>query len=67
MKLRIFLFSLLCSFALWSHAQQEERPQPRIYFEQDGLDAGTLSVSKGDKRKLTFQFVNVGNAPLEIQ
>jgi len=38
--------------------------QPRIYFEEDSFDAGM--VPWGDSLEYTFQFTNVGDAPLTI-
>lgn len=62
----VTFFVWLCGVML--HAQSASVPvgMPSIRFEQSILDVGTLSVGKGEKRKVTFCYENRGTAPLEI-
>ncbi len=58
----IVLFSLVGVVLLTACSQQE--PQPGIHFDQDSVDAGTIPF--GERLTYTFDFSNIGNAPLVI-
>ena len=56
----LVLFSLVGVVLLTACSQQE--PQPRIHFDQDYVDAGTIPF--GERLTYTFDFSNTGDAPL---
>jgi len=60
----IVLFLAGCGTAK-TKVQQSAESVPVITFDQKTIDIGT--VKKGEKRDIVFDFINTGNADLEIE
>lgn len=69
--IRLLLTTLTLVVSLTLSAQQtdprlEEPKAPEMEFAETVMGIGELSVSRKEKRKVTFTFINKGDAPLRI-